>query len=67
VWKYLVVVSYTGVIDAAGHLSCWRLALRKTGTGLMALTVLLLPVTFLAGCDYFPSWVSVLRSGVLDI
>src|ERR1700761_2418046 len=47
-WKYLVCIAYTGAIYAAAELCYWRLALRKTGTVLMGLTVLLLPITFFA-------------------
>jgi hypothetical protein len=48
IWKYLIMLGYTGVIYGAGVWSYGVLGLRKTGTVLMALTVLLLPVMFLA-------------------
>ncbi len=47
-WKYAVLLSYTSLIHVAGQLAYHRLALRKTGTGLMSLTVLLIPLTFAA-------------------
>ncbi len=46
-WKYIVLLAYTGAIAVAANQAYWRLGLRKTGIVLMALTVLLLPVTFL--------------------
>ena len=48
VWKYLILLSYTAIIHVAGQVSYHRFMLRKTGIGLMALTVLLIPLTFLA-------------------
>ncbi len=45
-WKYAVLLGYTSLIHAAGQMAYHRLALRKTGTGLMSLTVLLIPLTF---------------------
>ena len=48
VWKYLVLLGYTMAIHVAGQVSFHWLGLRKTGTGLMALTVLLIPLSFLA-------------------
>lgn len=47
VWKYLILLGYTAGIHGLGQLSYHSLALRRTGTGLMALTVLLIPLTFL--------------------
>lgn len=47
-WKYLILVGYTAGTWLAGRWSYHRLALRRTGTVIMALTVLLLPVSFLA-------------------
>ena len=47
-WKHVILLGYTAAIAAAANQCFWRLGLRKTGTVLMALTVLLLPVTFLA-------------------
>src|SRR4051812_41826919 len=46
-WKYLVLLSYTAGIALAGRWCYRRLSLPRTGTVLMALTALLLPVTFL--------------------
>lgn len=48
VWKYLILVGYTAAIFALGEFGYHRLRLRKTGTVLMALTVLLIPISFLA-------------------
>lgn len=48
VWKYLILLGYTAGIHAAGQVGYHSLGLRKTGTGLMALTVLLIPLTFLS-------------------
>lgn len=48
VWKYLILLGYTAGIHGLGQLSYHSLALRKTGTGLMVLTVLLIPITFVA-------------------
>ncbi|MCA9076473.1 MAG: hypothetical protein KDA93_15715 [Planctomycetaceae bacterium] len=47
-WKYAILLAYTAGVHGTGQLAYHRLALRKTGTGLMALTVLLMPLTFLA-------------------
>src|SRR5262245_62220880 len=47
-WKYLIMLAYTGAIYVAGQWSYHHMGLRKTGTILMALSVLLLPVMFLA-------------------
>jgi len=48
VWKYLILLGYTAGIHGLGQMAYHSLALRKTGTGLMVLTVLLIPITFLA-------------------
>ncbi|HEY4261260.1 MAG TPA: hypothetical protein VGM98_13930 [Schlesneria sp.] len=48
VWKYLILVAYSVTIFALGEFSYLRLGLRKTGTVLKALTVLLIPISFLA-------------------
>ncbi len=48
VWKQLAMLGYTAVIAGASFWTYHRLGLQKTGTTLMALTVLLLPVMFLA-------------------
>lgn len=47
-WKHLIMIGYTSLIAVAGWWSYHKIHLRKTGTTLMALTVLLLPVMFLA-------------------
>ncbi len=46
IWKYMVLVGYTGLIHAGGQLAYHRLALRRTGTALMAVTLLLIPLVF---------------------
>ncbi len=48
VWKHLIMLGYTALIACAGWWSYHKLHLRKTGTTLMALTVLLMPIMFLA-------------------
>jgi hypothetical protein len=48
VWKYLVIMAYTAVTFLVSEVAYWQLALRKTGTALMVLTVLLLPISFFA-------------------
>lgn len=48
VWKHLILLAYTAGLHFAGQLAYHTLGLRKTGTGLMVLTVLLLPLGFLA-------------------
>ncbi|MBI2480147.1 MAG: hypothetical protein HYV60_16405, partial [Planctomycetia bacterium] len=47
-WQYLVIIGYTATIFGAGHWSYHKLGLRKTGTGLLALSVLLIPLSFVA-------------------
>ncbi|HVS09383.1 MAG TPA: hypothetical protein VMS76_05860 [Planctomycetota bacterium] len=47
-WKSLVLLGYTSAAFAGGHVSYFRLGLRRTGTVLLALTVLLIPLNFLA-------------------
>ncbi|REJ92551.1 MAG: hypothetical protein DWQ34_12850 [Planctomycetota bacterium] len=47
-WKYAILLAYTAAIHVAGQISYHNLALRKTGTGLMALTLLLIPLSFLS-------------------
>eukprot|EP00913_Durusdinium_trenchii_P008980 g8446.t1 len=47
-WKYLVLIAYTTAIFLWGEFSYFRLGLRKTGTVLQSLTVLLLPLSFAA-------------------
>jgi hypothetical protein len=46
--KFLVIMGYTTAIFVAGQWSYHHLALRRTGTVLMALTVLMIPATFVA-------------------
>jgi len=46
-WKHVILLAYTGAIAVAAHQCFWGLGLRKTGIVLMALTVLLLPISFL--------------------
>ena len=48
VWKYLILLGYSAAVFALSEFSYHRLCLRKTGTVLMALTVLLIPLSFLA-------------------
>ncbi len=48
VWKYLILLAYTGGVFALGEFGYHRMGLRKTGTVLMSLTVLLIPISFLA-------------------
>ncbi len=45
-WRLGVLLGYTAAVHGLGQLTYHSLGLRKTGTGLMALTVLLLPLTF---------------------
>jgi len=45
-WKSIILLGYTAGIHVAGQISFHSLSLRKTGTGLMALTVLLIPLSF---------------------
>ncbi len=47
-WKYLVLIAYTAVMYGMAEVGLHRLMLRRTGTGLLALTLCLLPLTFLA-------------------
>ena len=47
-WKYAVFLGYTVLIHVGGQVSYHQLGLRKTGTGLMAATVLLIPLGFSA-------------------
>ncbi len=59
-WKHIILLAYTGVIAVAAQQCYWRMALRKTGIVLMALTVLLVPVTFLV-------WSHVWRDATGDV
>jgi hypothetical protein len=45
-WKSVILLGYTVCVHVAGQVSFHSLALRKTGTVLMALTVLLIPLGF---------------------
>ncbi len=47
-WQYSVMLGYTGLVHLCGQTAYHRLGLRKTGTGLMALTLLLIPLAFLS-------------------
>ncbi len=47
-WKYLVLIAYTAVMYGLAEVGLHRLMLKRTGTGLLALTLCLLPLTFLA-------------------
>src|SRR5262245_36982176 len=47
-WKQLVLLGYTAACHFAGRAARFRLGLRRTGTVLMALAVVLIPVNFLA-------------------
>ena len=47
VWKYLIFLSYTVAIVLVGDWTGRRLGLRRTGTMLQGLTVLLVPISFL--------------------
>jgi hypothetical protein len=48
VWKYLIFLAYTASLFGNGEWTYHRLGLRRTGTVLQALTVLLVPILFLA-------------------
>jgi hypothetical protein len=47
-WKSLVVMGYTAVLYVLGEIAYQQLGLRRTGTSLLATTVLLIPISFLA-------------------
>lgn len=47
-WKYFVLIACTAVTYGLAEISFHRLMLRRTGTGLLALALCLLPMTFLA-------------------
>lgn len=47
-WKYFVLIAYTAVMYGLAEVGLHRLMLKRTGTGLLALTLSLLPLTFLA-------------------
>jgi hypothetical protein len=48
VWKYSIFFGYTAALFVTGEWTYYRLALRRTGTVLQALTVLLVPILFLS-------------------
>ena len=52
VWKYLILLGYTGIVFPLGEFSYHKLGLRKTGTVLLALTALLIPLSFLASIGF---------------
>lgn len=45
-WKYGILLLYTVAIFSASQISYFRLGLQRTGTVLMILTVLLIPISF---------------------
>ena len=47
-WQYLIMLAYTGLIHIAAGWTATRLSLPRTAVALRALTVLLIPVLFLA-------------------
>ena len=47
-WKYLVLIAYTAATYGLAEIGFHRLMLRRTGTGLLALALCLLPMTFLS-------------------
>ncbi len=47
-WKSVVVMGYTMVLYLLGEIAYEQLGLRRTGTSLLATTVLLIPISFLA-------------------
>ena len=62
-WRFLVIVGYTATIFGAGNWSYHKLGLRKTGTGLLALTVLLIPLSFVAWYWIWEASTSTVSSG----
>lgn len=46
IWQYAVLLGYTGLVHACGQAAYHKLGLRKTGTALMAVTLLLIPMLF---------------------
>jgi hypothetical protein len=48
VWKSFAILGYTAAAFGGGRLAYFRLGLRSTGTVLLALSVLLIPIDFLA-------------------
>lgn len=61
VWKLLVLVGYTAGLHVAGQVTYRSLGLLRTGTGLMSLTVLLIPLPF-----YSLRWVAPELAGSLE-
>lgn len=59
-WKYGILLTYTAALFAASQVSYFRLGLHRTGTALMSLTVILIPLTFYAlhwvGPSEFSLW-----------
>ena len=47
-WKALTVIGYSAAVFGSGELCFHRLGLRNTGTVMRTLTLLLLPLSFLA-------------------
>ncbi|MCH8828482.1 MAG: hypothetical protein IID45_02780, partial [Planctomycetes bacterium] len=47
-WKFALLMGYTAAVFFSGEVCFSRLGLRRTGSVLSSLTVLLLPITFLA-------------------
>jgi hypothetical protein len=47
IWKYAIFLGYTAATFASGTWAYHRLGLRRTGNGLLGLTVLLIPLLFL--------------------
>ena len=45
-WRLGILLGYTAGVHAVGQIAYRSLGLRKTGTGLMALTVMLIPLSF---------------------
>ena len=53
VWQFLIMLGYCAALYQAALWTYYRLALRRTGTGLMALTLGLLPALFFALTLFF--------------
>jgi hypothetical protein len=52
-WRHLILLGYTAAIFGISRVCYWRFGLRKTGTVLMGLTVLLVPIAFF-GLHFVP-------------
>jgi hypothetical protein len=63
-WQYLVIIGYTATIFGAGNWSFHKLGLRKTGTGLLGLSVLLIPLSFVAWFWIWKASTSTTSSGM---